>query len=86
MTTVNMLEAKTTLSRLVRGGGERRRERNHYRAKRQAGSEARADSANAATRAFGWDCSKGKYPPMSLEDFNSTDAEDCGAVLRRLDD
>jgi len=73
MTTVNMLEAKTTLSRLVEAV--------------ESGVESEiiiARNGKPAAKLVPMDANKpkvrlglhaGKNPPISLEDWNSTDAE-----------
>lgn len=73
MTTVNMLEAKTTLSRLVEAV--------------ESGAESEiiiARNGKPAAKLVPMDANKpkvrlglhaGKSPPISLEDWNSTDAE-----------
>ncbi|RLP25162.1 type II toxin-antitoxin system Phd/YefM family antitoxin [Mesorhizobium sp. YM1C-6-2] len=74
MTTVNMLEAKTSLSKLVEAV--------------ESGAETEiiiARNGKPAAKLVSIDAEpkkkvrlgllKGKYPPMSLEEFNSTDEE-----------
>ena len=74
MRTVNMLDAKTSLSRLVEAvesGAEQEIiiARNGKPAARLVAMEPEPKKK----RQLG--LGAGKYPPMSLEDFNSTDAE-----------
>lgn len=74
MPIVNMLEAKSTLSRLVEAvesGAEA--EIVIARNGKPAARLVPIDSARKGGIRLG--IAAGKYPPMSLEEFNSTDAE-----------
>lgn len=83
MTTVNMLEAKTTLSRLVEAV--------------ESGAESEiviARNGKPAAKLVPVDAGKpkvrlglhaGEYPPISLEDWNSTD-EEIAALFYGSDD
>ena len=73
MTTVNMLEAKTTLSRLVEAvesGAE-----SEIIIARNGKPAAKLVPIVPQRKGVRLGLLKGKYPPMTLEEFNSTDEE-----------